>query len=215
MSKLLTYDSIVEICKKPTQALLEAPWHDKGFYAEWLAQTGHFVKHSTRLLTLAAAHCNEEQTAYHNRFIPHAAEEKGHDKLTIMDLKNMNLDFKNFPEAAATQSLYQPQYYWIQFKSPLAFFGYILCLEVIAKNAGPFICERTTKEHGPKASHFIRVHAEEDEEHVEEAMKMVAGITGPDETYIMQSLIQGCDNYVKMLEYCRTKASAEKYRAAG
>lgn len=215
MSKILTPDMILDLCKKPTQALLEAPWSNKYFYAEWLAQTAHFVKHSTRLLTLAAAHCNDEQTTFHNRFIPHAAEEKGHDKLATMDLKNLNLDFKNFPEATATQSLYQPQYYWIQFKSPLSFFGYILCLEVIAKNAGSFICSQTTQSFGPKASHFIRVHAEEDEQHVEEALKMIADISGPEEGYILQTLAQSCDNYVKMIEYCRSKAAAIKYEAVG
>ncbi|QDK38303.1 iron-containing redox enzyme family protein [Bdellovibrio sp. NC01] len=215
MGKILTTDAILAALEKPKKALRESPWEDKNFYAEWVAQTGHFVRHSTRLLALAAARCTQEQQAFHNRFIPHATEEKGHEKLAFMDLKNLGFQEKDFPEAPATQSLYQPQYYWIEYKNSLAFFGYILCLEILAKDAGPHIEAKTTKAFGPKCSHFIRVHVEEDEGHVEEAMKMVTSIEGPEEKIILDNLIQSCDNYTKMVEYCRERATSKKLRAAG
>lgn len=213
MSKIFNPDSIKEICKGPEQALLQAPWEDVAFYSEWLAQTAFFVNHSTRLLSLCAAHCNRDQQIFHDRFISHAAEEKGHERLAIKDLRNIGMDFKDFSEASATMSLYQPQYFWIQFKSPTAFFGYIFCLEIIAKEVGPTIFKKTTELYGPKASHFIRVHAEEDQDHVEKALKMLNQINETDQIYAMENLIQSCDNYVRLVDHCQVVATRKRSAA--
>lgn len=207
-------EQIRQLCSVPEKALRQSPWEDIGFYSEWLAQTAHFVNHSTRLLALSAAHCKDDQKTFHNRFIAHAAEEKNHEKLAILDLKNINLNFKDIPEACATMSLYQPQYYWIQFKSPISFFGYIFCLEMIAKESGPEIYKKVSEIYGPKASHFIKVHAEEDEDHIEHAFKMIHGIEGQDAEYIMQNLKQSCDNYIQLIYHCQAKAQ-NKYKKAG
>lgn len=213
MSKIFNPNSIKEICKGPEKVLLQAPWEDVAFYSEWLAQTAFFVSHSTHLLSLCAAHCNSDQQIFHDRFISHAAEEKGHARLAIKDIQNIGLDFTEFSEASATMSLYQPQYFWIQFKSPIAFFGYIFCLEIIAKEAGPTIFQKTIELYGPKASHFIRVHAEEDQDHVEKALKMLNQINEVDGIYAMENLIQSCDNYTRLVDHCQAMA-ARKCSAA-
>jgi len=42
-------------CQITHEILIHSPWENQSFYAEWLAQTYFYVRHSTRLLCLAAA----------------------------------------------------------------------------------------------------------------------------------------------------------------
>lgn len=214
MGKIFNAEKIREICGEAVKNLIEAPWESGEFYREYLAQTAFFVNHSTRLLALCAAYCNEEKQVFHQRFLSHAAEEKGHEKLVFMDLKNLGTDLRNFSESSATMSLYQPQYYWIQFKSPVAFFGYIFCLELIAEQAGPIVAKDVTEIYGARCTHFVRVHAEEDQDHIEKAIKMVEEINGIDEQYALENLIQSCENYNRIIEHCKISTIQKKKFAA-
>ncbi|MNJ94623.1 hypothetical protein D3C87_123250 [compost metagenome] len=192
----------------------ECPWENPEFYSHWLAQTTYFVNHSSRLLTLASAHCPPEYQKFHLRFLSHAAEEKGHENLSRMDLKHLGYKLEDRPEMISTQSFYQSQYYWIQFKNPLAFFGYILALECLALERGPSLTARTEKAYGPKGAHFLRVHAAEDVDHVKEAMESVEKMPPAAHVHILENMRQAFFNYESMLDEC-CKLAAKKYKAAG
>ena len=70
--------------------LLSANFSNKTKYNAWLSQAFHIVKHSTPLLALCCSRAGQNRD-FHNRCIDHLAEEKGHDKLILNDLKNSSL----------------------------------------------------------------------------------------------------------------------------
>lgn len=214
MSKQSIKEIIAHSCNEIVIQLQRSSWDNKLFYIQWLAQTTYFVRHSTRLLTLCAAHCDDKQMHLHHRFISHAAEEKGHEKLSLMDLHHLGVNIDDIQENNATMSLYQPQYYWIQFQGPTSFFGYIFCLEIIAKEAGPLLYPKIEETYGPKATHFIRVHAEEDEDHVEKAFLILNDFAPSDIENILKNLRQSCDNYLNMLASCSNNSSAAIFKKA-
>ena len=203
-----------ECTTRMDQTLRSAPWNDASFYAAWLAQTTYYVRHSTRLLALAGAHASQEEQEFHLRFLKHAEEEKGHEKLTLLDLKHLGKKIDVIPEFAATQSLYQTQYYWIEKISPLAFFGYILCLENIAMKVGPVINKTVEQQYGPKGAHFWRVHAEEDVDHVAEAIRRVESLPVETQQLILANMIQSFENYTAMIKSCMAYAKGENRELA-
>lgn len=194
------------------KALQQSPWSNPEFYAQWLAQTTFFVRHSTRLLSLSAGLCSQDYQAYHQRFIQHAQEEKGHENLTLLDLKSLHRRIEEFSELPSTQSFFQTQYYWIMQKNPLAFFGYILCLECLAVKQGPALTKAVTESHGPKSAHFLRVHSEDDVDHVKEAVKQVSEMPPDVQELIFQNLQQSFANYRNILAECR--ALSQHHRKA-
>lgn len=206
-------DTILFHCESPKKSLLSAPWEDPAFYSQWLAQTTYFVSHSSRLLALCAAHCPMEKQNFHLRFLAHAAEEKGHEKMAQKDLSQLGYSLHDLPELSSTQSFYQPQYYWIQYKSPLAFLGYIFCLELLAKEVGPFIYKKVLDSYGGKAQLFIRVHAEEDEDHVEKAVELLQLLNEEEQQYALANLQQSCQNYEQILRDCLTQRGFKKQAA--
>lgn len=208
------FDQLDASLKQSSESLLQAPWEDPNFYAAWLAQTTYYVRHSTRLLALAGALSPLDQQEFHNRFLKHAAEEKGHENLTLLDLKHLGQKIENLPEFPATQSFYQTQYHWIEKISPLAFFGYILCLECLAVQVGPQLSKITTDLYGPKGSHFLRVHSEEDIGHVKEAVARVEKLPLETQDLILKNMLQSFENYDNILRSCIKTAAIQKNRTA-
>lgn len=184
---------------KTSQAVEEFPWNNIDKYSLWLAQTYYMVCHSTRLVALAGALVELTDQTMHLRFLEHAREEKGHEKLCLNDLKNLEQSLSELPELETTKSLYRNQYYLIEKKSPLALFGYILFLECLSINAGKVIYSNTKKIFGEKASSFLRVHSQEDESHVETAMLMLKELPARELTYIIENLTTTGELYRLML----------------
>lgn len=188
------------------------PWEDKAAYTQWLGQTYHFVIHTTRILTLASARTPMQQQQLHNRFIDHSKEERGHENLLINDLKAMSLKTSDFPEFAPTAALYKTQYYTIEHQSTEAFMGWVIMLEAFAANFGPKILKRVTETHGPKASTFWKVHAEEDQDHVEKAWKQISQLPQANQQDTIVNFVQSAHYYMGMLQECQ--AAAAKYKVA-
>lgn len=167
------------------------PWDNKEFYANYLAQTFYYVRHSTRLLALSASRLSyEEQQNLHLRFLKHLSEEANHERLAINDLKALGYTTADFPELNSTRFFYESQYYKIEHKDPLALMGYILYLEVLAQNICPPLAKKLTTIYGKKAATFLLVHGEEDPHHVEEAQKLLASLGSPAITMITENLEQ-------------------------
>src|ERR1700753_4293061 len=101
----------------------ELAWEDPRFYAEFLAQTYHYVCHTTRLLALSASQLGVEREKLHQRFLGHAAEERSHHLLAQRDIKQLGYDVVNLPELPATSALYETQYHRIQQIGPTSVFG--------------------------------------------------------------------------------------------
>ncbi len=147
-------------------------WEDRMTYGLWLKQTYAFVCHSTRLISLAAANCADNAT--HNRFMEHAVEEKNHELLIEKDVKHLGLDIHELHEFTSTKGIYQPQYYWVEHVDARCLFGYILLLEGLAVSVGGGVYQKVREAHGEKASSFIRVHVDADEDHLPKAFQTIS-----------------------------------------
>lgn len=195
------------------QAATDFPWENREAYAQFLAQTFHFVNHSTTLLLLAAANC-EMNSKLQSRFNDHAREERGHAKLLTMDLAHMDYDLAKLREMPATSAFYQPQYYWIERVNPCAFFGYVLLLEGVAAQFGPRVYDRIVAAHGKSAAHFVKAHGAEDIEHVEKAIREVSQMDAKTLDVIERNFTQASQSYRLILKTCLEQAGVTAARRA-
>ncbi|MET0284528.1 MAG: iron-containing redox enzyme family protein [Polyangiales bacterium] len=197
---------MIEHVQRCTQSMKSAaesfPWHDKSAYADWLAQTYFYVRHSTRLGALAAARfeMGERGDALHYRFAAHIGEEKKHEQLCVHDLKQLGFSLTEFTERHATRMFYEPQYFKIEHQSPSALFGYIVALEAFGPAYGRPIVQTVTDAFGPKCAAFLKVHTEEDEDHIEKALAMIATVPERERAWVLENMEQTTYAYRALLE---------------
>ncbi len=185
--------------KKAGAAMEAFPWSDRAAYANWLAQTFHYVSHSTRLLALGASRFDVAADALHQRFLKHASEEKHHEFLAMRDVTSLGYTLSDLPALPETKAFYQCQYYWIQNVDPRAFFGYIVALEGLAVLKGSFIHAQAKAAHGGKGLSFVKTHAEDDPEHLEAAYAFVDKFPEETQRLIYETFEQSCSLYEHML----------------
>lgn len=196
-----------EEIKKLGVLMVESPWHNKDFYAAWLAQTYYFAKDTTRLLMLCGARVSREHQKLHFRFIEHAAEEKGHESLLLRDLKNLGFQIDDIEEFPSAAGFYQSQYYWIDHRSPFAFFGYILALEGLAADYGKPAYQKANDAFGGGTTSFLKVHAEEDVDHTEKALKEVLALPPEAVKMIEANFKLAVRFYASILKDCKEFAA--------
>ena len=166
------------------------PWQDKGVYGAFLTQVFHFVKHSSRIMATVASHLSQEQEEIHTQLMKHANEEKGHQFLAKQDLKVLGYNLEDFPEFHSTKMFYETQYYKACYQNPIGFYGYALALEGTAVKRLHEIYKKCKAVYGEKACNFLRVHAEEDDEHVKNFLRLVEKLPNSDVSAIESNLKQ-------------------------
>ncbi len=187
---------------------LSDPFDQKRYYGNWLAQHYYYIRHTTRLLALAASKL-DPSSPLHRRFLEHAAEEQGHEKMILNDLRTLGFSVEDFPEYPATAQMYQAQYFLVEYVSPLSLLGYPLYLESLSCRFGPHIYSLTQSSYGEKASNFIRVHAEQDEDHISSLHKILAGLGPEDYKQVAWSLKQTAYSYQGILKEIKAAHPAE------
>jgi hypothetical protein len=170
-------------------------WEQRDVYARFLAQTYYYVCHSTRLLGLAAARVSVERASLHSRLLKHAAEERGHHILAERDLTALGFQLSKMPELPSTGALYQTQYYQIEHISPLALLGYVLALEGIAVAHGPHVYERVSQAHGEPSCGFVRLHAQEDPDHLTKAFEEISALSEGECEIVLRNMRFSCALY--------------------
>lgn len=185
-------------------------WKDPEFYAEWLAQTYFFVCHSTRIIASAGIRFSIEKNALHNRFLQHASEEKNHEILAIKDLKHLGRDISEFHPLPATQAFYQSQYYWIDQVNPASVYGYFLVLECLAIHCGPEVMQKLKPNHPEKSLNFLRIHVEEDEDHIQEHNQVLDTFNQQETELIIENLKVSAFMYIQILEGIQANVNAKK-----
>lgn len=196
------YRTSVEIMVK---GLEEFPWDSKLAYAEFLAQTYYYIRHSTRLLAASAARFSQEDQAMHKRFMKHSDEENSHELLAVRDLQKLGYKMADFRELPQTRSFYEVQYYKIEHCDPAALLGYILALEVTATHLAP-IQKKLTGLYGKECVKLIQVHSDEDPDHVEKALKSISALGNQRVEDIQINIEQSAILYASMLEAVKAKA---------
>ncbi len=165
-------EEIHDLLKETQEIVKNTKWQSEEVYCEYLAQTYFFATHSVRLLALAAAKMEDDRDrGFQKRFIAHCAEEADHDLILIADLKKFGRTLDMYEENSPTRLMWQSQYYLIE-KDPLIFMGYIIALEEIAAHFGIQVCNMIKDIHG-QGFQFLKIHGEEDLEHIESAYKVI------------------------------------------
>lgn len=176
-------------------------WSSKYKYAGWLAQTYFYTAHSTNLLRFASDHLKEKSfLELKERFLEHIEEENNHEVLAELDLKRLGFTLANFSENGFTRSLYETQYYKIKNIHPCTLLGYILALEGIAVDAMGAPYSTLKKNFARQEINFLRVHVEEDPDHLVKALEQIDNLPQSFKIEIMKNFDQTCDLYVGMLD---------------
>ena len=173
--------------RETSEAFKNFNWLDKAIYASWLAQTYFFVCHSTRFLATAAGRFTVSKDALHQRFLRHLGEEKSHEKMILSDLKTLGFNMENFQELPETKAFYERQYYLIEHIAPEVHFGYILCLELLAALHGHATYKIVSSEFGEKSSLFLKVHGEDDLDHIEKAFSEVEKLPAELQRFVLDN----------------------------
>lgn len=185
-----------------TKEVSHLPWEDVGFFNSWLTQTHEFVTYTPVFLKM----CYEKTPEGHplkKQFAMQIREEDGHEKLTGNDMKFMKASGEVF---AATRAFWKTQFYWIEKKGAAAHLGYSLLLEGLAAKAGPAIVERVKKA-GHKGYTFLKVHAEEDQDHFEKALASIEDLTDLERKNIYDNLCEAYEMYLVVLHGCETQVA--------
>ncbi len=175
------------------------PWRSRSAYAHWLAQTYHYVVHTTRLIALCASRFDVQMDAYHRQLLEHLVEERDHDLLLVADLAALGHTAAEFPERPQTSALYQVVYYRVEHQTPFALFGYSLLLEGAAAEGGTDLADLVGDAHGEDSASFLRVHGEADPGHVERGFTSLEGIGAAESRVIAATLIQTGTLYAAVL----------------
>jgi Iron-containing redox enzyme len=179
------------------------PWENEPAYGYWLAQTYYFVRHTTSFLTLTASRFGYRRRELQYHQIWHLREESGHDQLLINDLARLRHRFDDFEELPETASLYQSQYYFIDYENPASHFAYAQCLEGTAATKISLIYKRVETSHSPEGCTFLRVHMEEDPDHFERGLEVLDSLTSAETDSYYRNLQQTTYLYVQMLEHIK------------
>ncbi len=211
--KLLN-DVYAEEMKKHKSTYESLNWENNDVYAEWLAQTYCFVSYSTRIVALAGSLFNLERNELHLRFLDHAREERNHEKILITDLKAIQKDIKRFAPFAASAALFQTQFYQIQNVSPMSVYGYFLLLEGIAVEVGDDLYKRLINVYPANAINFVKVHANEDKEHIKEHFQFIEKCSEFEKKQIIENLQKSSGLYHMMMKEIKFKYSSSVQHAA-
>lgn len=165
-------------------------WEDENAYAEYLAQSYFYVQHSTKTLALAAGYMPLSDSKVFRRMVKHIGEEMNHEILCVKDLEALGKSLDSYIESPATQSLYQPQYYKIQHQNPKSYFGYIYVLESICCAVVPKVLnDKLINKYPKQAINFLRVHAEEDPSHLEQAKNVISSFSESDQSAVANNML--------------------------
>jgi pyrroloquinoline quinone (PQQ) biosynthesis protein C len=214
----MTFEKIQEISKEAQTRLTKMterfPWENRDAYISWLAQTYEYASRSTRILALTAGHFPLDKTLHATRFIQHAAEEKGHDRLLSNDAKALGVDLLTVPALPEAEAFHKSLYFWIYQGRPSVILGWVLCLETVAVQNGPAAYKRVKNAFGDRAASFLRVHAHEDPDHVAKAIETVRQLSEEDRKDVGHGLKLYASLYENIYQAIETQVSAQTRKAA-
>lgn len=177
-------------------------------YGNFLAQTYYYVSHSTRMLAFAGGLMKREEENHFRRFIKHISEETSHEILAERDLQDLGMKPSDFYHMPETRALWEPQYYKMLHEGPLSLMGYIIALEYFSCTYLPAFYKKVQDVYGVKAGRFIKLHAEEDPDHIQKAIELTEKLSPDLQEIILVNIMQTARTYSMMMEACEEKAAA-------
>ncbi|MFA5583120.1 MAG: iron-containing redox enzyme family protein [Bacteriovoracaceae bacterium] len=204
-----------EVLKKESKdSLRSLVWDNSEVYADYLAQTYYYVNHSERFLALAAALFKNEDRLLMRRFFKHLGEESAHDQLLLKDIENLGFNIKDFPEHPETKMFWETQYYKIQHEDPATLLGYIYFLEDLACDICPELTKLLLPLFGEKTVRFLKLHGEEDPDHVEKAYEQIMKLAPERQELIAMNYEQSARAYCQMITAVAVARSKKLLKSA-
>jgi pyrroloquinoline quinone (PQQ) biosynthesis protein C len=160
-----------------------------------LAGSYHLCKQTEQLMKEAARRFSlEERWSLAQWAAQKAKEERGHDRLALLDIQSMGYDAKAVvkilvPPAAKALINYFTQS--VQASDPIACVGYTYAMERLATGIGEKYIKKVEALLPPNtnATRCLRVHSSvgADADHVEETVEMVANLTTEERTSVVKA----------------------------
>jgi pyrroloquinoline quinone (PQQ) biosynthesis protein C len=181
---------VEELEAHPTARRLFDGSIDAAGYTRYLVQAYHYVRWTTPLLMESGERMKRSgsHTALGQLFLHKAAEERGHERWLLSDLKNLGWSAERVTAAGRCPAV-NAYISWNRYTTlvgiPLAFLGTAYVLEYLAEKRAPQAVERLLAARNipniHKAVTFLRGHGEADGGHVAELTRLLRSMTDPSE----------------------------------
>jgi pyrroloquinoline quinone (PQQ) biosynthesis protein C len=152
-------------------------------YVDFLTEAYHHVKHTFRLLALAASRTSDER--YQDALVEYMEEERGHEKWILDDIKTVGGD----PEAVQAGAPGMPcrimvgyAYYAIEHVSAYTYLGSVHVLEGMSVLLADKLADAMKKSLGQESDAgftYLRTHGSLDTDHVAFFRTLVDGFEDP------------------------------------
>jgi pyrroloquinoline quinone (PQQ) biosynthesis protein C len=159
-------------------------------YARWLAQTYHYVRWTTPLLSMAGERMMKlgRHPALAGLLLQKASEEQGHEQWLLADLRRLGWTPGQVNRTVRSPAV-AAYVAWNRFTAvdgaPVAFLGTSYVLEYLsvhrARMAADRLVARGAIPNIHKAITFLRGHADADAEHVAQLSAVLRSLTAPEE----------------------------------
>ncbi|MEA1647970.1 iron-containing redox enzyme family protein [Nitrospirillum sp. BR 11164] len=153
-------------------------------YRDFLAQAYHHVRHTCRLLALAAARTEDED--YRAALFDYIIEEQGHEQWILDDIDAVGGDAAQVaasPPGQACRAMLAYVYDTIERVSPYALLGMVHVLEgmstLLASRAADAL-RRAYRTDGASGFRYLTSHGALDQEHVAFFQQLVDGLRTPE-----------------------------------
>jgi pyrroloquinoline quinone (PQQ) biosynthesis protein C len=154
-------------------------------YAGYLRETYHLVQQTPYFLSAAASRSREGWLQ--DWFLDLALEERHHDRLCVQDLRRLGHDPDTYLgrlPGLGTWTMVAQNHWLVSMKDPAALLGFAAATEGLGASLGPKVAEAMAQyPFAAQALTFLKVHALEDQEHVELVHKAFDRAATTDERY--------------------------------
>jgi pyrroloquinoline quinone (PQQ) biosynthesis protein C len=143
-------------------------------YVVYLRETYHLVRHTSRVLALAAAHVGDERRELRAWLIEQAKDEHGHELFCLKDLRHLGLAAERIVgdhPGPAAWGFFTQNYYLAAHGNPAALLGVASATEGMGAQLAGDLATTLSQRYGipDSATTFLRSHAGFDKRHFEEA----------------------------------------------
>jgi len=157
----------------------------EGVYAAYLRETYHLVQQTPYFLSAAASRSSEGWLQ--DFFLNLAIEERHHDRLCVQDLRRLGYDTDTYLSGLpglGTWTMVGQNHWAVTMKDPAALLGFAAATEGLGASLGPKVAEAMVQyPFARTALNFLKVHAEEDQAHVQMVRKAFDRAATTDERY--------------------------------
>ncbi|MFT3940320.1 iron-containing redox enzyme family protein [Rhodopseudomonas sp.] len=166
----------------------------RGEYLAYLRETYHMVRHTPRMLALAAAKCDDDRRCLRDWFIEQATDENNHDQFCIKDIRHMGEDPTDVLGGAPLQgewALVCQNYFMATYGNPAGILGVASITEGLGATTAGGTADLLIARYRYSSDcvTFLRSHSDFELHNLEETKRAIDElVTGPQD---VEAIIQG------------------------